>query len=365
MMYRFLGILLVLFWVGCSPATQLPQKTAQRTEKESLAEQVLFVGRVDKSTDHVRIYWPGTAIKFSFEGTEASIDLKDEKGQNYFNVVVDGGEPFLIDLDTNRNWVTLAQKLAKGVHEIVLYKRTEWDQGFTDIFNIKTDGVILEKPKTATRTIEFFGNSISTGYANEDFSGKDKPDSTQTNNYNAYSAMTARALGADMYCTAKAGIGIMVSWFPIIMPELYDRIDPYDEKKKWNFKKMTPDVVVVNLFQNDSWIVNKPDFVQFKARFGEKKPKPVDYIRAYRDFIRKIRRVYPKTPIICTLGSMDATQKDSHWPTYIKSAVASMLDKNIHTLFFPYKETAGHPNIAEHQAMADLLVKKIKEVKGW
>ncbi len=352
----------VVLLFGCSTTTQLP---INKTEKKSLTEQVLFVGRVDTKNDFVRIYWPGTAVKFRFEGTEASIDLKDEKGENYLNVVVDGRKPFMIDLDTARTWLKLAQNLPKGKHEIAIYKRTEWTLGYLDIFNVKTDGLILEKPKKSSRTIEFFGNSISTGYANEDFSGKDKPDSTQTNNYNAYSAMTARALDADMYCTAKAGIGILVSWFPIIMPELYDRLDPYDEHSKWDFTKVTPDVVVVNLFQNDSWIVNKPDFEQFKARFGDTAPKPVDMIRAYRNFIRKIRKVYPQTPIICTLGSMDATKEGSHWPTYIQSAVASMLDKDIHTLFFPYKKTPGHPNIAEHQAMSDLLVKKIKEVKGW
>jgi hypothetical protein len=39
--------------------------------------------------------------------------------------------------------------------------------------------------------MEFYGNSITAGYAIEDFSGNDQPDSTYTNNYLSYAAITA------------------------------------------------------------------------------------------------------------------------------------------------------------------------------
>jgi len=42
-----------------------------------------------------------------------------------------------------------------------------------------------------------------------------------------------------------------------IMPEMYDGLNPADGNSKWNFNEYTPDVVVVNLFQNDSWLVNR------------------------------------------------------------------------------------------------------------
>ena len=43
----------------------------------------------------------------------------------------------------------------------------------------------------------------------------------------------------------------MVSWFPLIMPEMYDRLTPTEASSKWDFSSYQPDVVVVNLFQND------------------------------------------------------------------------------------------------------------------
>jgi hypothetical protein len=33
-------------------------------------------------------------------------------------------------------------------------------------------------------------------------------------------------------------------------------LDPVDSTSKWDFSGYTPDVVVINLFQNDSWLVN-------------------------------------------------------------------------------------------------------------
>lgn len=357
----FLSLLLL---VGCKTTSSLSQKKIETTTSRS--HSIRFVGRVDSSqADFVKIFWPGTAIHFRFTGRKASVDVKDQKGENYLNVVVDGGEPSVIKLDSLRHWYDLATNLSDGEHTISIYKRSEWNHGATDVFAFQVSGSFLDPPKLTGRVIEFFGNSISTGYANQDFSGKDQPDGLKTNNYMAYSAMTARALDADMICTAKSGIGVMVSWFPLIMPEMYDRLDPRDSTSRWDFAKATPDIVVINLLQNDSWIVGKPDYVEFKHRFGNKRPTEKEIIESYKSFVQSVRKVYPNTPILCTLGSMDATQPGSLWPAYIQEAVKQLHDPKIQTLFFPYKATKGHPHPKDHQKMTDLLVPKIREMMAW
>jgi hypothetical protein len=156
----------------------------------------------------------------------------------------------------------------------------------------------------------------------------------------------------------------MVSWFPQIMPEIFGRVNPNDPTTKWDFSGYQPDIVVVNLFQNDSWIVNQPANEQFKARFGTTKPSEEAIIRAYADFILSVRGHYPKAKIICCLGNMDATKEGSKWPGYIDAAVASLKDRNVDTHFFPYKATPGHPKLKEQQAMADDLIHFI-ESKYW
>jgi hypothetical protein len=78
-----------------------------------------------------------------------------------------------------------------------------------------------------------------------------------------------------------------------------------------------------------------------------------------------VRAKYPSATIICCLGNMDATAKDSPWPGYVAEAVKSTGDKRIHTLFFPYKNTPGHPLVHEQRAMADQLIAFIQTTLKW
>ncbi len=107
----------------------------------------------------------------------------------------------------------------------------------------------------------------------------------------------------------------------MVMPDMYNRQDPTDGDAKWDFSKYTPDIVVINIFQNDVWITKLPDNDQFKAKFGTKAPTDDQIIKAYKDFVKNIRSKYPKAHIICTLGSMDAVKDGSPWPGYVQKAV--------------------------------------------
>ena len=123
----------------------------------------------------------------------------------------------------------------------------------------------------------------------------------------------------------------MTAWMPTIL------------KANGILKNYTPDLVVVNLFQNDSWLVNMPTNEQFKNRFGTTAPSAEFEINAYRSLISSVRQKYPKAIILCILGSMDATRAGSPWPGYIDKAVERMHDKKIYTHFIPYKGTQWPP----------------------
>jgi hypothetical protein len=157
----------------------------------------------------------------------------------------------------------------------------------------------------------------------------------------------------------------MISWFPMIMPEMYDRLDPEDPQSKWDFSRVQPGIVVINLGQNDSWLIEDPEYPEFKHRFGNKKPTPRQIMNAYKDFVRKIRAVYPQAQIICALGSMDAVKEGSPWPGYVRTAVKEMNDPAIHTLIFPYLGKDGHPKVEDHKVMADTLIRYIDRNIKW
>lgn len=326
-----------------------------------------YMGRVNVQDTAAVISWPGTSLTINFNGTGVKTLINDERGDNYFNIVVDGKVTGKLHPSAGKNTYTLASGLPAGKHQLVFFKRTEWENGKTWFYNFTLDngGEILPGPKTKKRKIEYFGDSITSGYAMEDSTGQDRGTGTYKDNYLSYAALTARHFDAEYYCTSKSGIGITVSWFPLIMPEMYDRLDATDPNSKWDFSKYTPDVVVINLFQNDSWIVTHADNEQFKARFGSAAPNADFIINAYANFLKSVRGKYPKAQIICALGNMDATKTGSAWPGYIQKAVDGLNDKNIHAHFFPYKNTPGHPNVKEQQAMADDLIGYIEGNVKW
>jgi hypothetical protein len=359
-MFRYSYILIFLL-------SFLSEKTFSQNKLITYSDkQISYEGRIQYSNDAAILIWPGTSVKINFRGTGISGIFKDADTSNYYNVIIDHDSIYKMQFDTTKKTYVLASGLRPGKHSLELFKLTEWDKGKTWFY-----GFILDKKNKALpastlpkRKIEFFGNSITCGYAIYDIE-HDYPFGYYENNYDAYAAITARHFNAQYHCTSKSGIGIMVSWFPLIMPEMYDRLDPTDSTSKWDFAKYTPDVVVINLFQNDSWIVKQPNNEQFKNRFGTKAPDEDFIINSYKTFVQKIRDVYPAAQLICMLGNMDITQKGSPWPGYVKSAVEQLNDKKIFTYFAPYKETFGHPKVKEQKMLADGLIDFINQHIKW
>jgi hypothetical protein len=327
---------------------------------------VHYNGRVMPEAAYTRLEWPGTSVKVQFIGSEITADLKDEQGKNRFNVLVDGKVTQILTLDNNRREYVLARGLPEGDHTVELFKRTEAGMGGTLFYGFKLNNhAKVSKILARKRRIEFYGNSITCGMA----IGDTLKDGIDENNYMAYGALVARSFDADYSCIAKSGIGLMVSWFPEIMPEIYDRVYELNANAKWDFSRYDPQIVVVDLGQNDSWIVNQPQNEQFKRRFGSTSPTSSTIVNAYVSFFTKLRNKYPKAQIICTMGSMDATKDGSPWPGYLQEAVKRMQDSKMVSLIFPYDPPQGkqdaHPGFKEHQKMADLLKAFIHQTAGW
>jgi hypothetical protein len=355
----FIFSLFILF-TACQPKVQ-------RTYLEPDSSLIRFTGRINEEDPKAPvIYWSGSELEVNFKGDSLKIILEDETGKNYFNIVIDEDSLRHIKLDSGRHTYLLTAGLPDGFHQIELIKRTEWDLGNTIFHGLELVNGNLSDPEPGNgRVIEFFGNSITAGYAIEDDTGGDSPDSIFTNNYTTYGAITARHFKADYIGTVRSGIGIMISWFPVIMPEIYDRLDPTDSMSVWDFSRITPDVVVINLFQNDSWLIEMPDHLSFKQRFGDTPPDEEFIINAYINFVSSVRDHYPEALIICALGSMDATREGSPWPGYVTEAVKRMNDEKIETLFFPYMQKGGHPRVEDNRKMAEKLIDLIEEKTGW
>ncbi len=329
------------------------------------SDRLKYQGRNLLTSDSTELYWSGASVKLNFEGKSLKATLRDERADNFLNVIIDGNIHKL-KLEAGKKEYTLANDLKKGKHTAELYKITEYDRGKVTFYGFTTGkhSKVLNAPAKANRRIEVYGNSITCGYAVEDTVG-DSPASPFENNYISYAAITARHYNADYSFIAKSGIGITISWFPYVMPDVYDRLNPADSSSHWDFNQFSPDVVIVNLFQNDSWLVKMTTHEQFKRTFGTTPPSAEFIINAYKNFLMSIRARYPQAHIICALGNMDATREGSPWPGYVSEAARQMNDQKMLTHFFVYKNTPGHPKKREQQAMADSLIRFIDEHIKW
>lgn len=333
----------------------------------SNSESIHYMGRITHSDSASSFYWSGTSAAINFEGTQVKALMDDENGNNYYNVIIDADSVIMLRTTNEKKLYALAENLPAGKHSIQLFKRTEYDQGQTVFygFSLNKGAKLLAPDPVSSKKIEFYGNSITCGYAVEDYEGKDRSDSIYTNNYLSYAAITARHYNAEYHCTSKSGIGITISWFPYIMPDIFDQLTPLDESSKWDFSQFTPNVVVVHLLQNDSWLVNMPEHDSFKKYFGTEKPSEEFIIEAYKNFVSSLREKYPTAQIICTMGGMDATQEGSPWLGYVEEAVSRLNDAKIFTYFMPYKNTVGHPSVEEQQVLAEGLIQFIDENIEW
>jgi lysophospholipase L1-like esterase len=323
--------------------------------------KIQYTGRVDFSDPQKpRIWAPGVYIEAKFKGSKFEILINDEvaggNNHNYLEIVIDGKNPYRIQLSDKTNVIKLPDSLADTEHTVMICKDTESNIGYIDFVGFRCEQ-LLSLPSKPKRKIEYIGDSITSG-TGMDLSvipcGKGQW-YDQHNAYMSYGARTSRNLNAQWHLTALAGIGLIHSCcdMNVVMPQIFNKVFLRNDTIKWDFKKYQPDVVTICLGQNDG--------VKDSTLF----------CGAYVDFIKTIRKDYPKADIICLTSPM-ANQKLTaalqNYLTGVTSYMNTQGDKKVYKYFF-YRQyhngCGGHPDMADHQLIADELTAYIKQLKGW
>ena len=354
----FLSTLLCLSSISCHENYSQNNGVLFEDKKNISAqnENIVFHGRIDFSNLQApKLFWPGSGFSLWFEGTSIEVVLDDLDGSNYYNAIIDDdfSNRTVIDCIKGTKPYVISKNLTPGVHKLQLLRRTDGTTPQT-IFkgiNVNGDGKIISPQESQPKLkIEFYGDSITSGHGNLDESRENNDDKSTWDNYQSYASIISRELNADLRCISMSGIGVMVSWYPLIMPQVYDRINPNREFPKNDFTQWKPDIVVVNLLQNDDWLINRLSPI----------PDTEERIKHYANFIQSIRNQYQFAIIFCTLGNMNITREKSPWPAVVQAAVDSLDDPKLFFTTMPYKNTGGHPTVSEHRQMADILTPFIK-----
>lgn len=316
---------------------------------------IQYYGRIQTTNVDLPRFWsPGVYIKANFKGDEFIFFLNDQvlygNVHNYIEMVVDG-KRIRFQTKFENNKITL-KGLNKGSHSITICKDTESGNGYLEFAGINCKKLLALPPKPITK-IEFIGNSITCGFGDDNSEiacGKGQW-YDEHNAYMAYGPLTARALNAQWELASVSGIGMIHSCcgMKILMPQVYDKIDMRDDSIAYNFNDYIPDLITICLGQNDG--------IQDSTAFCS----------VYVDFIKTIRSKFANAKILLLSSPMaDAKLRAAlkNYLTGIEDYLHANGDQNIYKYFFEKQYNHGcdsHPDLQEHQEIAEQLTHFIKE----
>jgi len=336
--------------------------------------KLLYSGRIDfdNPKQPVLIY-PCSYVKIKFTGNKLKISVENSNAywDNYMGCIIDG-EQIKFKLPMNGKIVLdIPVKSTGEVHEAMIFKRQD-SCHILRVLGIEIEGNILDLLHKQKRKIEVYGDSVSAGEVSEalDYVGKEDPEHNgeYSNSYYSYAWILARSLDAEIHDIAQGGAALMdnTGWFyepnGIGMETIWDSLcyNPKFEKyNKWDFKKYTPQLVLVAIGQNDSHPSDfmKDDYCGDKSKLWKEK---------YKKFVLGIRGKYPNAHIICHTTLLN---HDKNWDRAISEVVESISDKNITQYMFKRNGTGtpGHLRISEAEEMAKELKNYIGtiEIEGW
>ncbi len=376
----WLSLALGLVLSSCEPFTAWYDYSAYEP-------QLQYSGRMDFTLSEEGPVWafPGTSVRFRCNCTGVGVAFEDQgtggaEHTNWVNVIVDGETEAKVKLVPGKaQMLRGARNLKAGEHTIEIVKRTEAYVGPVRFIGVGLQGILLDPPPRPERRLEIVGDSISCGYGNEasiNTSNKYTEPNTGFNSKNedisqAYGAFLGQRFNAEVMHSCISGTGMYrnnTGATEGTYPDRYGRILPDDEASVWDFSLFVPDIVIINLGNNDFNVINPEDNLPTA-------PEPAPFKETYARFVQRLRGYYPSAHIICSVGPMmnDNYPKDrQHWTKmqkYTSDMVASLGDPRVHYFAYtpiptgPYGED-WHPTADSHRAMANEIGKFIQTL-GW
>ncbi len=301
-------------------------------------------------------------LRTRLSGGELSLKVSDT-GINYYNVFIDSLLHKIVKVTGKDTLINFISGIDKGVHRVLIQKRTEGEWGKTTIhqFVLPAGGKLEKETDRPSRHIEFIGNSLTCGYGVE---GKDRsePYKAETENCNlSYATIIARYFDADYTLIAHSGRGVVRNYgdsvrvSAVTMKDRMLNTFDMDLDKKWDFKTYKPDLVVINLGSND-----------FSTGLY---PLEDEFIRAYTLLINRLRENYGDIPVLCISPAIAQRQIVE----YMERMRKELNDKKVYIAVLPeglFNVTTDlgavwHPNYKGQTKMATSLIPYISTITNW
>jgi lysophospholipase L1-like esterase len=349
--------------------------------------EVQLIGRFERRDPAgPRCAWPGCRIVARFEGTEVTARLREmdqswmEGAPSEWDVIIDGRTKAKIAVSPAQTDYVLASGLAPGEHVVELYKRSEAQNGVTQLLGLSFGtGRLLASPPRKARRIEIVGDSAAAGYGVEGVGlGPDCPGADWGAQYQNFrlslGARLGEAVDAEVAGSVYSGKGMAQNiWTtdPTTMPDLFLRADPLDPQSTWDFKQYVPDAVVIMIGGND-FALGKP--VDLGPATLE------EFTSVYTSFLELLRARYPRARIYAATSPSitDADPPGRETRTNVLAGIAAAVGRRTSAgdtlvrAVVPAVATSseltacnGHGSPAFHQRVADELAATLRTDLGW
>jgi lysophospholipase L1-like esterase len=310
-----------------------------------------YEGRFDRANPaHPVAIWAGSRILVDFEGTQLAVLFGPAPGQNFFNVTVDGKSE-IADASTGR--FAWPHALAAGRHRLEILKRSEADAGHAVFKGIELEtGAQAWAPAAPAYRLkmEFIGDSITAGANNEDGAIDQWEDRRTHNHATSYAYLTSQSLGADQRAVAVSGMGICEGFVPMIAGQTWDKLYPRDKPARADLAAWQPDVVCVNLGENDS------AFPRVEGR-----PFPRGFTSGYVALVKAVRAAYPVAHLVLLRGGMWGGANDDDLRSAWEAAVRELEAGDPMVSHYVFKHwSEQHPRVSDHRIMAGELTAWLK-----
>ena len=315
-----------------------------------------WVGRIGPAAQGERLLtWSGTELRARFTGRQLALRFASRHwGTAHYAVEIDGRRQVLSVPGQSAGEWTLRTPLAEGEHELRLLKRTEAAMAESLFLGLRLapDAQLLAPPPARSLRLLFYGDSITAGACLGDPAEDQYEDLFFHDGTRAYGAQTAARLGADYVGIAVSGVGITATWGEQLMPQIWNRLAPRTDAPIADVEDGEPDVVLVNLGQNDHGFP--------KSRGQRIAP---DFGSRYLAFVRQLRARYPQARLVLLAGGMTAWRDEPAIPRALHDAVASLRaagDAKVWGYVFQ-AFAPTHPRLDVHTAMADELTRFLQQ----
>lgn len=314
-----------------------------------------YEGRFDR-TDPAGpvVVWQGSRIRIDFTGDQLAVRFDGLDGQNFFDVQVDDRVAILAVPPGPDQRLSLPLALGGGTHRLMLFKRSEAAAGtarFRGIEIAAGAAVAAAAPAGYRLAMEFIGDSITVGACDEDGAADQWADRRTHNNALSYGALTAATFAADYRNIAVSGLGVVLGWVPFPAARIWDRVYPHPDSPRADLTAWTPDVVFVNLGENDD------SFTRAKHL-----PFPANFASEYASLVRSVRRAYPAATIVLLRGGMWGGAQSPELRAAWEAAVAELERTDPRVAHFVFQHwSSNHPRVSDHRTMADELIAWLRQ----